>query len=283
MSSKPSKYKWQRIGLIVFGSLAILIGIVFLGSFLHILFLPESKINEWSFGKWWKWVLLTSASIVFPIWVGIGSILARKWARALVIIYACISLVSESIRFLTTILEHDFFYWNWSFLSIEILFGPTIPLVFLIFYIQPTVGENCKTEDRISDLLDRFSLPILGVIALLIGEAFYMLSSLPINKFAVTFFNFNFDGWIGAAFQVVEISIIVFLVISIFSFYTYSWECVFTFQLFIALSTAVSTYPENGFNLAWNGWKQWLDVGAILIFIIWSRKYFKLSVFRNSR
>jgi len=281
--TKSFKYKWQRIGLIIFGLLTILMGIVFLASFLHMLFSPESKITEWGFGKWWKLILLNSISIVLSIWLGIGSVLAQKWARNSLLILSWGWLITTSIKIFTRILEHDIFDWDWSIILTEIVLGPVLPLLFVIFYIQPTVRETCKNIDLKNHWLDRFPLPVTAVGFLLIGAAFYIFVSLPLNNFAVTFFNFDFYGWMGAILQVLEIVLIFFLVSLIFRSYVYSWECVLVFQLFIALSTAVSTYPENGFNLAWNGWKQWLDVGTILIFLIWSRKYFKSPVFRNGR
>jgi hypothetical protein len=139
------------------------------------------------------------ALAVMFICLGIGSIQARRWARALTLITSWIGLISGIliIIVMTAILPTSFAAGMRSaaaqnphgagfttgvaavMLTFMIVFFAiffiVIPLAFVIFYGRRDVAETCKHRDPIERWTDRCPLPVLGASVLFAAGAAYCL------------------------------------------------------------------------------------------------------------
>lgn len=92
IESSPVPYKDRSTGLIIFGILTILLGA--LAGLMVLLMLlgqamtPRTENGQPPFSQILFVVALYGALAIALIWLGIGSIMARRWARALLLIFS---------------------------------------------------------------------------------------------------------------------------------------------------------------------------------------------------
>lgn len=188
-------YRDRYAGLVCFGVLEILLGLLALFGLLSVLLLEATKsaMSATTPGMSAR-ALLPSASVylvaaVFFFWLGIGSILARRWARALMLIAAWFWLVAGLLGFAS-------FAWIYPtiqsamaraaaggangspgtadpaavlgivqgciFVVLAVVYV-LLPLAFLLFYRSPHVKATCEARDPIPRWTDRCPLPVLGL------------------------------------------------------------------------------------------------------------------------
>jgi hypothetical protein len=194
-------YRDRHVGLVCFGALEILLGLMALLVLLSLAFAGamSSMAAARTPGLTGR-TLLPSACVyllaaVFFIWMGIGSILARRWARALMLIFSWFWLVVGVVGLLSVI-------WMYPALREHIVRTPAVtanpagapgmtamvlgcmlavfgvlyvllPLAFVLFYRSPHVKATCEARDPHPRWTDRCPLPVLG-LSLLEGGAAIM-------------------------------------------------------------------------------------------------------------
>lgn len=216
-------FKDRRTGLIVFGTLELLIAVAILGmsglnfamSFKALEFVPPggpptSRVALLSAGFLYLALALGAAIL------GVGSIRCRRWARALNLVLAWIGLVLGAASLLALLLV-------WPSLT-EAIAGPAaqpqpgfafilgcmafglvfvylvLPAAFVLFYRSRNVKATCEFYDPKERWTDRVPLPVLaGSILLLSAGAAVLTPAMG--------FGFPLFGWIvtGAASWVVVI------------------------------------------------------------------------------
>lgn len=174
----------RSTGLLVFGILTILLGGI-CGLVVVFLFASQAMIQRDPAladprALWYSGIFYLGLSVAF-VWLGIGSILARRWARALLVVlcgsWTAIGLVSLAAMAVvmpgilsstpspngpmtsaavTTIL------------AISLTFSAVIFLIipggWTFFYSRPSVRATCETRDPVTRWTDRCPLPVLAVV-----------------------------------------------------------------------------------------------------------------------
>ena len=104
MNSLAMPYKDRSAGLLIFGILTILLGCV-AGLFVPLMFFGQAMSAKARtgvpapFSAILPAVLIYSVLAVALVWLGIGSIMARRWARALLLIFSWSWLILGTVCF----------------------------------------------------------------------------------------------------------------------------------------------------------------------------------------
>ena len=153
-------------------------------------------------------------AVVF-IWLGIGSIRARRWAWALTVILswlwlilgvfgtAGLALFGSGIR--ASMMQQG----NISLQMATVIMVVTgailgcmyfiLPGLFLLFYQRASVRATCQWRDPKVRWTDRCPMPVLALSMLLAGCAMWMLPSAVAYRFVVPVFGVFLSGAAGAA------------------------------------------------------------------------------------
>jgi hypothetical protein len=141
------------------------------------------------------------------IWLGIGSVMARRWARALLLIMAWSWLaVGVSVISLMAIFQVEIFSGSfhrmpatvrWSMIAMAgllVLMLVFVPVVLALFYGSRSVKATCEARDPIRRWTDACPLPVLGLSLLLAGGALSSLVSLLVEGGALPVFGTFLTG-----------------------------------------------------------------------------------------
>lgn len=179
-----AEFKDRRAGLIVFGILTLLMGLVF-ALFVPLMIFammvqPEAAQTDTK--------ALVPAAITYGLlaimlsWLGIGSMMARRWARALMLIFSWswllvgIFTVAAMAFFLPTMMsaieaqpgaapmpeEAKMVMMVITFVMMGGLMV-VLPAVWLFFYRSPHVKATCEARDPVRRWTDACPLPVLAV------------------------------------------------------------------------------------------------------------------------
>jgi len=224
MSETPlntAPYKDKKTGLLVFGIFEILLGAFFvllllvtvLGQ-LALAHRPEMADTVDRRSLWPTAIMMGGLAGVF-IWLGIGSIKYRRWARALSLclgwlglmvgVISCVALVwtlpgidaamrqtsqrqgremPAAILMITKIVMVVFTF----------LFYVVIPGALVLFYRSRHVKMTCEALDPVSRWTDHCPLPVLAMVLLQAFGAVSMLTMLPVYGRAFPFFGVILKG-----------------------------------------------------------------------------------------
>lgn len=213
------QFKDRRTGLVMFGILEIILGVfclLMVGLMvLGQLMLSQSSKPEFNLGAFLPAAatyLLLAASFV---WLGIGSIQCRRWARALTLILAwCwLSVGLVAVPFMGYVLPRMMANMSQNGQAIppgmkvaivvfQLLFMSfvmiVIPAVLVFFYRSPHVKATCDLRDPMRRWTDACPLPVLGVSCTLwLGAAMFVVMSVAYRG-VMPFFGVLVTGWTGS-------------------------------------------------------------------------------------
>ena len=179
-------WKDRSAGLVVFGSLQILLGVAALCVLFGIAAASELQSRGSGAPPIPATGLVTNivlyAVLAFYFFaVGVGSIRKRRWARALSLVVSSIWLIVGLIAFVAMMVIFP----HLSALlppsktglivaTLSITFGVAyilIPLALVLFYRSPHVKATCDARDPVPRWTDRVPLPILALVLLMIFAA----------------------------------------------------------------------------------------------------------------
>ncbi len=163
---------------------------------------------------------------VWSIWMGIGSIKARRWARALILISSWIWLIRGITGFIfwSMFVAPDIYKQivlkeqtpNFAIFIIELVIGGfligiyiILPSIFLLFYGSKNVKVTCEFRDPKIRWTDRCPLPVLGLSFIFAISAFSMIQ-MSFYNFVIPFFGSLLSGPQGA--------LVISLIVLIFSY-----------------------------------------------------------------
>jgi hypothetical protein len=183
----PMPYKDRSAGLIVFGILTILLGCL-AGLFVPLMLVGQAASARATsapapLSAILPAVLLYGILAVALVWLGIGSIMARRWARALLLIFSWCWLIMGLFMLLIMVFLMPKIMANMSssktpghqampsaaiagmmvgmFLVFGVLFV-ILPAVWTFFYNSRHVKATCEARDPITRWTDACPLPVLG-------------------------------------------------------------------------------------------------------------------------
>ena len=189
------------------------------------------------------------------IWMGIGSILARRWARALLVVTSwiwlacglgglvCVWLILPDMyaqmvangqlpQFMVNVLLGVTF----AFMA---LFYVLLPGCFAWFYGSRNVKATCEFRNPDSCWTDACPLPVLAMSLLFAFWAFSLLS-MGFYGWALPFFGFILSGAPGAAVALVTMGVLAYVAWGTYKLDVRAWTCsvgvVFAWGLSISLT-----------------------------------------------
>ena len=250
-------YRDRSSGLIVFGVAEILIG-VFTALLvpLMLLALLASRSMDGGQGSMDLATVLPSTVIyaliaVLFVWIGIGSIRARRWARALMLSVSWLWLITgimamvamwlivlqylgfavftglpEAALVLLVVIISGFFY-------------VMLPLAFVLFYRSDDVAATCRARDPNPSWFDEAPPQI---VSLVLVYAFGLVSVLvmPAYNFMFPVFGTVLDGWMGGMAWLAVAALLVYLLMATVKSDQRAWTVAMTASLVAALSSTVT-------------------------------------------
>jgi len=271
VESTPSpSYKNRSTGLTIFGILTLLLGglcglliLVMLAGQMAIARMNPPQAN---FATILPVIVLYGGLAVALVWLGIGSILARRWARALLLIFSWSWLVggliaSVSMAFVMPQVlaqqsaaggtpDHPAMpaaavgaVMVFMFLFLGVFFVLS-PLIWIFFYKSPNVKATCEARDPKTRWTDACPLPVLALcLWLLFGVP--MLVLMPIAGHGVMpFFGMFLTGLSGSLLCLAMAALWVYAAWLLYQLDARGWWLILIAFLIIMASVLV-TYARH--------------------------------------
>jgi hypothetical protein len=179
-------------GLILFGSLQILIGLACAMFTLYIASGSEIAVRQGAGGgaAVASGLIVYGVATVYFVSVGVGSMRRRRWAQALSVVVSAMWLAGGAVGTLFILvmlptIEQRVANTSGAFiLGGAIVVAILVPLAILLYYRQPSVRLMCETAD-VPRWTDRVPLPILAIIIVLAFGSLALLANLSNPVIAV--------------------------------------------------------------------------------------------------
>ncbi len=310
------EHKDRTLGLIIFGVVSILIG-VFCALFIPLMFLSVALSETVAGGgvdsrSAWSASALYGVMAVAFVWLGIGSIRARRWATELLLSLSWIWLLTGICSVIIGALVIPAVIRQFgiesalppetALLVIVVTFGVislvyiVLPGLFVLFYRSPHVAATCRArcpEPQWIDGCPRRLLTLMVVWVLLAVSAFLM----PAYNFLFPFFGIVLTGAAGAVLWGLVLALSLVLAVGTCRRATWAWWGGLVFTLASTLSSilvvlrfdlteimALMNLPEdqiammNTFSML-DGWVMALGTffvwGTFLFYLMTLRRFFK--------
>jgi hypothetical protein len=221
----PVPYKDRSTGLMVFGILTMFLGGV-AALFVALMLVGQAVIGRTPHASTGLASFLPAISIygilaVGLVWLGIGSFLARRWARALLLIFSWIWLVIGVIALLVMAVSLPLIVphmpsggtttqpalapvaLSMVMFVVFLFFGVffvVLPAVWRWFYSSRDVKATCEARDPVSRWTDACPLPVLGLCLMLLFSVPMSLIMCVAGPIVVPFFGVFLTGMPGALF-----------------------------------------------------------------------------------
>ncbi|HLW84361.1 MAG TPA: hypothetical protein VKR60_04045 [Candidatus Sulfotelmatobacter sp.] len=264
-ASAAAAYKDRSTGLIIYGIVEIALGgmaalaIPFM--LLSAVFARKIPGGAMPAGTYVSGICSYSFAAAALVTLGIGSIRARRWARALNLIlswfWLTVGIVATAAMtaFMPSIFAAAFRKAAEQnpnapsmptgvaavILTVVIVFFSIflvlLPFAFLLFFRRKDVEETCKRRDPVERWTDRCPLPVLAMSLLFgCGAVYYLL--LAVTTPLMPFFGRYLTGLVGAAALVVVAAIDGFLAVSLYRLRLAGWWTAMGVQTLRMISAA---------------------------------------------
>jgi hypothetical protein len=270
-AASPVPYKNRSAGLIVFGVLTILLGcmaglmvlLMLLGQIMgSAVQKPEAQLP---FSTLLMAVAIYGGLAVALVWLGIGSILARRWARALLLIFSWCWLIMglSAILFLAffmpplmkslagggrpgqpempqaavgVMLVFMFLIWGVGFV--------VLPAVWTYFYHSRHVKATCEARDPVTRWTDACPLPVLGLcLMLVVSAAMFLLMPMAMHGI-LPFFGMFLSGLPGSLLCLALAGVWSYAAWSLYRLQARGWWLILI-ALLVFLLSSVLTYARH--------------------------------------
>jgi hypothetical protein len=261
-TGKKVAFKDRKTGLVIFGIFHIIIGAL---CALFMLFtivgamalrnLGETTGAVMSVGQMILVVFLYLLLAVWFVWMGIGSILARKWSRALILITSWLWLICGLIGFICLLL------------FMPDIFGPlaageeipreaavivqailtaflafifiVIPGAFVLFYSSRHVKATCEQRDRQVRWIDKAPLSVITLSSLL-GCMAISMPLMGLYRWTTHFFGVLLSGIPGAAIVLVYAVLFAYAAWGTYKLQIKAWWCGFLATVALEVSMVIT-------------------------------------------
>lgn len=310
------QYHDMKTWMILAGALQIFVGLFFvscglmtiLGFFMQSISQESTISMEMALGGLIFYIFLSTA----VIYLGIGTIKCKKWARALgtagwglMLVYGVIGMVyffliiSEYPKMLPqkaggppiqNILPVIMLIMG----IIISIFTIGVPALFFFFFKNRHVKMTCESYDTKRRWTDAVPVPVLPLVLVMVSFLMYILM-MPFYNFIIPFFGEYIMGFKGALVLIPCLILVIFLIKPIYKLKIYSWYITLVSGIIFGISILLTFfkadyidlykkmgYPEKQIELM-----QKMDItpGIItsgiltficfLIYMLWIKKYFK--------
>jgi len=258
-------------------------------------------------------VMFYTLLAVWFIWMGIGSIKTRRWARALILVSSWMWLVFGTIALIFMLLfMPDIYgqlaqdgqisgrvisiikYMTLVFMAVIYVF---IPGVLVFFYGSKHVKATCEHRDPQIRWTDKCPLPVLAVSLMFAGWMCTM-PLLGVYNWAIPFFGYILSGFSGAVAAMITALLSAYIAWGTYKLKIQAWWCAVVLTIGWAISSAISfsgqgllefyqhmNIPEQDLAfLEQSGMLQGSTMGistglwlaCLLVYLLFQKKHFKL-------
>lgn len=264
----PLPYKDRKTGLIIFGVLTMGIGAV-IGMFIPLMIFSAAMSAKEPGLEHMTKVFIPAAGIygllaVVLIWLGIGSTMARRWARAILLVFSWSWLVMGVIGVATLAFVLPGVFTSPALqtpghapvsgstqslvLAIVVTFYGVIlvllPAVWVCFYQSQNVKATCETRDPVTRWTDRCPLPVLALSLWSIFGSLAMLT-LPFAYGGVfPFFGTFLSGNAGTLLYILLAAVWTYAAWSLFKLELRGWWLIVIAICLLTISN-VLTYSHH--------------------------------------
>jgi hypothetical protein len=261
-TGKKIAFKDRKTGLVIFGIFHIIIGFFCaLGIPLTIFGmmaatgLDKSAVPLISVGQMILIVSLYLLLAVWFVWMGLGSILARKWARALILITSWLWLIGGLIGFICMLLFlPDIFrplaageempkevaviiqLIATAFLAFIFI---VIPAAFVLFYSSRHVKATCEQRDRRRRWTDKAPLPVIALSSIF-GCMAISMPLMGFYRWTSHFFGVVVSGTPGAVIVLIYAVLFAYAAWGTYKLRVKSWWCGFLSTVALEVSMVIT-------------------------------------------
>lgn len=317
MGKIPS-FKNMKTGLVVFGILQIILGgvcalivpFVIMGMIASAV-LENSAAPPMNTSMMIPGVLLYALAAVWFISMGIGSIKARRWARALVLVSSWLWLIGGICGLVFVLLLMPNMYnrigqsgripreavtiMKCVMIGFMTFFYVIVPGVLVLFYGSRNVKATCEFRDSKTRWTDKCPLPVLAV-SLIFGSWVVSMLFIGFHGWTIPFFGFVLSGMPGAGVALAVMLLSGYLAWGLYKLNIKAWWCAVLLTILWALSAAITfsrmsmldfyekaNFPESQleiirqcsmFEASTMALFLWLPVAGFLIYLLYIKKYF---------
>lgn len=259
----PINYRDRSTGLVLFGIAALIFGGL-------CLMLTATAVLGQLFGPIRSpqgvagiipGLLVYGFLAVSLIWLGIGSLLARRWARALLLIASWVALCTGVMSLVTLGLILPGIVQTLQKsqpnipptaaslvliipLLIVFFFLILVPLAGVLFYRSPHVKATCEARDPVERWTDRCPLPVLAV-SLWLGVCVPILLVMPISfRGVLPFFGVLLSGWVGSLGYLAMAALWAWCAVALYRLEVRAWWVTILTILLFSVSNVV-TYTQH--------------------------------------
>ena len=319
--AKSPDFKDQKTGLVVFGILQIILGgICALLVPLIILSMIVSTAHDniparsMSAGTTIPGVMLYALLAIWLIWMGIGSIKARRWARALILVSSWFWIIGGIIGLLFMLLLMPDMYdqmgrneqmpqampviVKYLMTGFMAVIGVVIPGVLILFYGRKNVKLTCEFRDSRVRWTDKCPLPVL-LVSFFFGFGAVSMLFTGFSGWVIPFFGFILSGLAGAGITLVVILLLGYVAWGTYKLSVKVWLCAVLVIIAGTLSIGITfsrasvwdfyekmNFPEQQLemmkpSLIQHGSTLLLLFGILLIgflvYLLYTKRYFETS------
>lgn len=305
-------FKDRRTGLIIFGVLEILLGCLCLLLVPAMFFGQKAQADMTgepvNYQMIIPGVLFYAVLAVAFIWLGIGSIKCRRWARALMLVLSwswlvvgVISVAAFAFVMPRMLASQPDAPTIWIGMAIAgVILGIVflvMPGVLVLFYRGRHVRATCETRDPVARWTDACPLPVLGAALWLVVGSLSMLS-MPLGfKSVLPFFGALIAGPVAGLVFVVLGLAWIWLAMGFYRLKSAAWWGALILIVIFGASTAVSFtrvdlmdlyrqmgYPEKQIEMMKQAsvltsetmaWWTTISFLSILGYLFWIKKHFR--------
>jgi hypothetical protein len=247
-TANEAGFKDRRAGLIAFGILQIILGVIcalivpfmVLGMMMSAPVSPNASVPQPDTRMMIPGLVFYLLLAAWFIWMGIGSVMARRWARALVLVASWMWLIAGvmATASMVFIMPGMFAQMNRNdqmpeaMISIfkAVMFGVLavfyviIPGLLVLFYGSRHVKATCESRDPTVRWTDRCPLPVLALSVVSVIWACCM-PMMGIYGWALPFFGLIVNGAAGAAVALVTILLLAYVAWGAYRLNIKAWWC----------------------------------------------------------
>ena len=245
------EYKDKKASLIVFGIFELLGGL-FCGLMATVTLIPAMfSLSEISFRQVIAGLMVYVFFAVWLIWMGIGTIRARRWARVLMLAGSWFMLVCGMMAMVMM------FYIMPKTLTAPSLPDETVtavlvgiyivlaiiyllfPAIGVLFYGNRNVRATIDHRDPKPSWTEQCPLPVL-ILALMLTLATTSILMLCFMNFATPFFGTIISGWPGAVVLLCSLGILISLAVGVYKLRLGAWWGALAMLLLGTLSQVIT-------------------------------------------
>jgi hypothetical protein len=232
------------------------------------------------------------------VWLGIGSILARRWARALLLIFSWLALLAGLCLLGATVIHlatlgqtmynvpHPAILW--ILFAVMLALGVGTPLTGILFYGSRHTKATCETRNPWPSWTDRCPLPVLALVLLTLVSLPFHLLSFCHASFTLPFFGCYLTGKPALVIDMLLMTLLLFSAWKMYRLAASGWWLQAGLTLFYGTSGVLTFAVRGGaeFYLLTGDdgaapWKTsfliWTTIGSALCwlgYLCWLKRFF---------